>query len=111
MSGDVALAELLAMMRRDGMRVQTFDVPTPAVVVVKSVLEAYPGLASVHAAAGRAPGEHTRLFVASSPAVADEVAEICRDDLAAWGVVAAPAAPASRDAAKAVEGPSPESGA
>jgi hypothetical protein len=72
-------------MRRDGMVIRQITVPTTAVVFVKAIIEAYPGLASVHAARGRAPDERTMLFIASSPEVQAEVAGICAD-LAEWGV-------------------------
>jgi len=85
MPGDDELEALLAMMRRDGMVVQTITVPTSAVVHVKAIIEAYPGLASVHAARGRTQDPRTRLFIASSPEVQDDVADICFCDLAEWG--------------------------
>jgi len=92
MSGDDQLEALLAMMRRDGMVVQTITVPTHAVVVAKAIIEAYPGLASVHAARGKAKDERTLLFIASSPEVSEDVSDICLHDLAAWGALPAESA-------------------
>lgn len=104
MPGDAQLDALLAMMRRDGMVVQTITVPTAAVVYVKAILEAYPGLASVHAARGKAQDERTRLFIASSPEVQDDVADICFRDLAEWGALPVGEGASAVQADRAVEG-------
>ena len=71
-------------MATDGMVMREIRVPVSEVSWVKSVLEAYPGLCSVHAPRGRAQGSHTSLVIASSSGAALEVSAIV-DELLAEG--------------------------
>jgi hypothetical protein len=74
--------ELMLFMRDDGLTVMPVVVPTHEVVFVKGVLEAYPGIASVHAERGRVTSDGAPLVLACDPGFADELAAIV-DELAA----------------------------
>lgn len=71
--GDDDLRVLLDAMRTDGMRLRAISLPPAEVLFVKSVLEAYPGLCSVHAPRGRVQGDRAPLIVAAPPQAATEV--------------------------------------
>ena len=77
-----AHAKLMAQLSEDGLTERVVVVPTHEVVYVKSILEAYPGLASVHAQPGRETTGGARLVLASTrgltamlDAVIDELTE------------------------------------
>jgi hypothetical protein len=64
---------LLEQIAADGMFVRSVLVPVQDVVYFKSVLEAYPGLAAVHAERGQASGGSASLVVATTPELAGEL--------------------------------------
>ena len=63
----------MAQLSEDGMIERCVVVPTHEVVYVKSILEAYPGLASVHARPGRETSGGARLVIASAPGMVNEL--------------------------------------
>lgn len=65
--------ELLDQMEADGMIRRAVRIARREIVYLKSIIEAYPGLASVHAPPGRELGETTRVFVMFPPGAASEV--------------------------------------
>lgn len=64
---------LVDQMKADGMICRSVRVPTREVVYVKSIVEAYPGLATILAPPGRELGETARLFVVFHPGAEGEV--------------------------------------
>ena len=62
----------------DAKTMATFDilVPREEVVYLKAVLEAYPGLAGVHAERGRQRGGSVPLTIVTTPELASEVGEV-----------------------------------
>lgn len=71
----------MAQLSEDGLTERAVVVPTHEVVYVKSILEAYPGLASVHARPGRETTGGARLVIACTPALAPELDAVI-DELA-----------------------------
>jgi hypothetical protein len=65
--------ELLECMKSDAMVFRAVELPTEEVVFFKSLVEAYPGVAAVHA--GRKAGQRamTQLCVATSPSLEREL--------------------------------------
>lgn len=74
--GDPELLALLDGMVADGMRLRGLSIPPSEVLFVKSVLEAYPGLCSVHAPRGRVQGPLAPLVIACSHEAVVEVHSI-----------------------------------
>ncbi|MCA9620811.1 MAG: hypothetical protein KC731_17430 [Myxococcales bacterium] len=58
---------LLDHLAADGLVLEHVSVPRREVVHVKSLIESYPGIGSVHAPPGRELGERTSLVVATAP--------------------------------------------
>jgi hypothetical protein len=58
--------QLLESATRDGMAVREVSMPTPEVVLFKSLIEAHPGVAAVHALPGRVRGARAELCVATT---------------------------------------------
>ncbi|HZO11719.1 MAG TPA: hypothetical protein VFB62_00620 [Polyangiaceae bacterium] len=72
------LGLLLEKIASDGMIIRRVTVPVQDVVFVKSVLEAYPGLAAVHAERirGASKTPNTSLVVATTAELAGELDEV-----------------------------------
>jgi hypothetical protein len=66
-------AELVASLSEDGLTVREVVVPTQDVIYVKSILEAHPGLASVHAKPGRETSGGARLSIATTAGLVEEL--------------------------------------
>lgn len=80
--GDPELLALLDGMVADGLRLRSLSIPAAEVLFVKSVLEAYPGLCSVHAPRGRVQGPLAPLVVACAEGATGDVDAIL-DELVA----------------------------
>jgi hypothetical protein len=70
---------LWSAMRHDGMVVRAVSLPAAEVVMLKSVLEAHPGVASVHAVRGRVRGPRAGLRVAATRELAAELDGVLHD--------------------------------
>ena len=98
---ETPLGELVTQMRRDGMVLRELRVAVADIVYLKDVLEAYPGIASIHAEPaekGRAPRATADLLVAATPAfeaeldavleeLAEEIPGLCWNSAARVAVV------------------------
>lgn len=71
--------DLMTALAEDGLTVREVVVPTQDVVYVKSILEAHPGLASVHAAPGRETSSGARLTIATTAGLVDELDGVLSD--------------------------------
>lgn len=67
------MTQLVAHMRGDAMSLRDVQVPTSEVVYFKSLIEAYPGVAAVHATRGAARSEMARLLVATTQELQSEL--------------------------------------
>ncbi len=90
----------MEQLSEDGLTERTVVVPTHEVVYVKSILEAYPGLASVHAQPGRETTGGARLVIACTPGLTSELDDVI-DEL---GEEVSLTRVAGMDAAGAMEG-------
>lgn len=73
------LAELIERMHDDGMTLRDVELPTREVVYFKSLIEAYPGYAAVHATPGAVRGERAQLIVATSRELSLELDGLLND--------------------------------
>jgi hypothetical protein len=73
------MKQLIDCMHEDAMCLRDVELPTGEVVFFKSLIEAYPGVAAVHATRGAARGEQSSLVVATTAELEAELDGLLSD--------------------------------